>query len=121
MSELKDFINEYLNAISTQEKTEELLDKYISDSELKEHIRFFDTGFPGYQIFADDMIEEGNKVAIRATGRCVHKGELMGIPPTGKEINISLMLIYVVEDRKIVNHWMVVDQFSLMQQIGAIK
>jgi predicted ester cyclase len=121
MSIIKGFIREYLNAISGLDKSEEVLDKYITDPALKEHIRFFESAFPKYELIAEDMIEENNRVAVRATFRGRHMGEMMGIAPTGKDAVISVMLIYVVENNKIAEHWMVADQFGLMQQLGVIK
>lgn len=121
MSNNKKFIEEYIHSLSGEYKTEELLDKYISDPELKELIRFFENAFPKYELSIDDLLEEGNKVCLRSTIRGVHKGELIGIPATGKEILTSLIVIYEIEDNKISNHWMVADNFGLMQQLGVVK
>ncbi|MCA9734983.1 MAG: ester cyclase [Deferribacteres bacterium] len=121
MSTNKQLIRDYLNAISGKPKTEAVLDKYTTDHELKEHIRFFESAFPKYKLIDEDLIEEGNKVAVRATFHGVHKGELMGIAATGKEVSVSLMLIYEIQDGIIHKHWMVADQFALMQQLGVIK
>lgn len=119
--ENKKFIRHYLNAISGKPKTEELMDEYVADPVLKEHIRFFEKAYPAYELIAEDIIAEGNKVAVRAVVRGVHEGEFQGIMPTGMEVSISVMLIYVVENDKIVDHWMVADEFALMQQIGIIR
>ncbi len=121
MSQIKTFINEYFNAINGKAKTDKIIDKYISDSSLKEHIRFFENAFPSYNLNPEDIIQEGNRVAVRATFYGKHLGELMGIAPTGKEATISVMLIYEIKNNKIVNHWMVADQFALMQQLGVLK
>ena len=121
MANYKEFILEYMHAISGNTKTDALMDKYISDPQLKAHIRFFEDAFPMYELISDDLIEEGGKVAVRATFHGVHQGDLMGIAPTGKEVSISLMLIYEIDNDKIVNHWMVADQFALMQQLGVVK
>ena len=121
MMTYKELVQEYLHAISGKPKTDALMDKYITDPQLKEHIRFFESAFPEYELIGDDLIQEGNKVAVRATFRGVHRGDLMGIAPTGKDVSISLMLIYEIENNKIVNHWMVADQFALMQQLGVVK
>lgn len=121
MSKIKQFIKDYFEAIDGKPKTEEVLDKYISDQDLKEHIRFFECAFPEYDLILDDIIHENNKVAVRATFRGIHVGELMGISATGKEVSISVMIFYVIENNKICNHWMVADQFALMQQLGVIQ
>jgi predicted ester cyclase len=42
----------------------------------------------------------------------------MNITPTGKQVTVSLMLLYRIADGKIVDHWMVADQLGLMQQLG---
>jgi hypothetical protein len=44
----------------------------------------------------------------------------MGTPPTGKTVAFPLMIIYRLEGGKIVQHWMLVDMLSFMQQIGAM-
>jgi predicted ester cyclase len=121
MPDYKNIIAEYINAISGKPKSEEVLEKYITDPELKDHIRFFENAFPEYELIADELLQDGNKVVIRGTVRGVHNGELMGIPATGKEVSVSLMLIYEMENDKIKNHWMVADNFALMQQLGVIK
>ncbi|NQT27751.1 ester cyclase [candidate division KSB1 bacterium] len=121
MGAAKEICKEYIAAINGKPKTEEMLDKYIVDPDLKEHIRFFESAFPEYELIIDEYIEEDNKVAITGTVRGVHKGELMGIPATGKEISVSLMLIYYYENNKIVKHYMVADNFALMQQLGVIQ
>lgn len=121
MLEAKQLIGDYFDAINGKAKTEEILDKFITDQDLKEHIRFFESAFPEYELIPEDMIQENNKVAVRTTFRGKHLGELMGISATGKEVSTSIMLIYEVENNKISNHWMVADQFGLMQQLGVIK
>ncbi len=120
--ENKNFINQYLEALSGKEKPAEKVNKYVADSddELKQHIAMFEAAFPKYELIAEDMVAEGDKVAVRAIFRGIHKGEFMGIPPTDKQLTVSLMLIYRIESGKIVEHWMNADQLGLMQQLGAI-
>jgi len=120
--ENKAFIRRYLRALSGKDKPPEVVDQYIADSdqELKEHIAFFEAAFPRYELIADDMVAEGDKVSVRATFRGTHEGDLMGLAPTHKTATSPGMLIYRIADGKIVEHWMVFDQMSLMQQLGAI-
>lgn len=89
----------------------------VADEHLKEHIAFFENVFPGYQITAREMIAEGDKVVVNAMVTGVHKGELMGLPPTGKQVEVPLIIIYRVADGKIVDHYMVADQAGMMQQL----
>ena len=120
--ENKAFIGRYLKALSGQDKPPEVVDQYVSDSDqgLKEHIAFFEAAFPRYELIADDMVAEGDKVTVRATFTGTHEGDLMGLAPTHKTATVPIMLIYRIADDKIVKHWMVADQMSLMQQLGAI-
>ena len=62
----KEFIVEYFNAISGVTKTRELVEKYVSDQGLVEHIEFLDGVFPKYELFVDEMTAEGNRVVVRA-------------------------------------------------------
>lgn len=114
----KKLIQEYVQAIS-QDKSEATIDKYIADPELKGHIILFEAGLPNYQVVARDLIVEGNKVVLRGTVQGEHKGELFGIAPTGRKVNVDLIIIYELENDKIVNHWMQADTVALMQQIGS--
>jgi hypothetical protein len=80
----KQLIQEYFNALSGQPKTAMLMDLYISDSGLQEHIRVVETAFPEYEIIPDLIVAESDLVAARCTFRGVHKGEFAGVQPTGK-------------------------------------
>ena len=114
----KEFIIDYFNAVSGVKKTRELLEKYVSDKHLIEHIQFFDSVFPAYEIFADEMTAEGNRVVVRARFKGVHKGELNGILATGRKVDFPFVVSYELENGKIVHHWLIADQLSLMEQLG---
>jgi predicted ester cyclase len=115
----KKFIQEYFDAVM-QDKSEGTIDKYVSDPHLKSHIIVFETGLPGYQLIPQDIIAEGNKVTVRFVCEAEHKGELFGVAPTGRKVNIEGIIIYEVDNNKIVNHWMQADSVALMQQIGTM-
>ncbi len=66
------------------------------------------------------MIAEGDKVATRMRITATHKGELQGIPPTGKKVSISASDFVTIINGKLVEHWVDTDQLGLMQQIGVI-
>ncbi|AHM62726.1 cyclase [Flammeovirgaceae bacterium 311] len=112
-------IQEYAEAIS-KDKSDAILDKYMNDDELKGHIIIFETGLPNYQLVAKDIVAEGNKVVVRGTVEGEHKGDLFGVPPTGKKVKVDGLIMYELADNKIVNHWMQFDTVALMQQIGAM-
>ena len=66
----------------------------------------YEASFPGYWLEAEDMIAEGDQVALRGKVRGVHGGDLMGIPPTGREVSVPIHITYRIADGKIVQHWM---------------
>jgi steroid delta-isomerase-like uncharacterized protein len=67
----------------------------------------------------DDQIAEGDKVATRWTFRATHKGEFLGIAPTGKRITITGINICRIQKGKIAEMWRKTDVMSLLQQLGA--
>ena len=116
----KTFIRRYIEAISGKDKATAVVNRYVTDEELKHHIAFYEAAFPNYELIAEDMIAEGDKVVVRSTFRGTHKGDLMGIAPTGKQVTMPLILIYRLANDKIVEHWMQADALGMMQQLGVI-
>jgi len=117
----KEFIINYFNALaSADSKPRELLEKYMTDEALIGHIEFFETAFPHYEVFADEMTAEGNRVIVQARMKGTHLGDLGGIAPTHKTVDFPFVIKYEIENGKIVNHWMLADQMSLMQQLGIV-
>ena len=78
------------------------------------------TGFPDYKTVIEDLIAEGDKVAVRIRMSGTHTGSFMGIPPTGKKVEFTGMYIARIENGMIVEHWGEEDGVSLMRQLGAI-
>jgi predicted ester cyclase len=73
--------------------------------------------FPDIHFTIEDMIAEGDKVVSRITCKGTHKGEFMGIPPTGKKITIGGIIITHWIDGKEVETWEVIDMLGMMQQL----
>ena len=80
----------------------------------------FYAAFPDMTHGVSNMVAEGDKVAFEVTLRGTHKGEFMGVAPTGKEITVSYIAIYRIEGDQIAEMRAVTDQMGLMQQIRAI-
>ena len=64
------------------------------------------------------LIAEGDLVMSNIKLRGIHKGELEGLLPTGNEINISLFTIFRLVDGKIAEEWEIIDELSMMTQLG---
>ena len=78
------------------------------------------SAFAGGRSTVEDMIAEGDKVVSRLTFRGAHTGDMMGIPPTGKSVAISEIIIDRLADGQIVESWRLFDQMAMMQQLGLI-
>ncbi|AKG21336.1 ester cyclase [Calothrix sp. 336/3] len=74
--------------------------------------------FPDGRHVFEEAIAEANKIVTRGIFSGTHQGELMGIPPTGKPVNFSVVHIDRVIDGKIVEHWGQGDTFAMMKQLG---
>jgi predicted ester cyclase len=70
----------------------------------------------------EEQIAEGEKVATRLTTRAIHNGgEYMGVPPTGKQAEISGISIETIKDGKIVERQVNSDWHGMMQQLGLLS
>ena len=116
-SENKQFIGRYLQALSGQAKTPELVARFVSDASLAEHIRQVEAAFPAYELVAEELIAERNLVAMRGTFQGVHGGSFAGIPATGRPVSAELMIIYRFEGDRIAEHWLQFDMPALMAQL----
>ena len=65
------------------------------------------------------MLAEGDMVATQFTIRGTHKGELMGMAPSGKSVTLPIIVITKFEGGVAVEDWEVFDVLGLLQQIGA--
>lgn len=80
----------------------------------------FRSAFPGFTTEIEDLVAEGDRVAVRHTHRAVHTGEFAGVPPTGMPIEVPGIEILRVRDGQIVEFWHMDDFLGLMQQLGAV-
>ena len=87
---------------------------------LKQTVTRMAAGLSDVRFDVEDMIAEGDRVAVRLTAHAVHKGDFMGVPAAGKGYEISEIHIFRVADGKIAEHWHVADMLGMMRQIGAM-
>ena len=76
--------------------------------------------FPDGKGNIEDLIAEGDMVVSRLTYRATHTGDLMGIPPTGKSVAISEVIINRFAGGRIIESWRFFDQMTMMQQLGVV-
>lgn len=116
----KEFIINYFNAVCGVPKTRELMEQYITAETLIGHVEFFESAFPRYEVYIDEMTAEGNRVIVKALLKGTHSGDLGGIPPTYKEVNFPFVVGYEIENNMIISHWMLADQMALMEQLSVV-
>jgi predicted ester cyclase len=76
--------------------------------------------FPDLQLTVEDIIAEGDRVAVNLTARGTHRGTFQGIAPTGKTVTVSAFEVVRIENGKLVEHWGGPDTLNLLQQLGAV-
>ena len=86
----------------------------------KQLMAAYTSAFPDLQLTTEDMVAEGNKVAIRNTWRGTHQGAFQGLPPTGKHVTFTGSDVFHVVGGKIVEQWADLDALGLMQQLGGL-
>lgn len=87
---------------------------------LKQVVTMFRTAFPDLHCTVEEMIAEGDKVMARGTIRGTHKGEFMGVPPTGKRVRVTGIDIVRIAGGKVVERWGNFDEMGMMQQLGVV-
>ena len=91
---------------------------FSGHEEIREGFELTLGAFSDYTVTVDDVIAEGDTVAVRLTERGTHDGEFMGIDPTGREFEIRTMAFLRLEDGKVTEWWMQSDTLGFMQQLG---
>ena len=86
----------------------------------KKRATLYRTAFPDLRLTIEDIIAEGETVMARWSCRGTHKGDLSGIAPTGKQINISGVTIARLANGKMAESWVNWDALGLMQQLGVV-
>jgi steroid delta-isomerase-like uncharacterized protein len=89
-----------------------------SPEAVKQFVNTYLSAFPDGHTTVEDSIAEGDKVAYRWTFRGTHQGELMGISPTGKQVEITGITINRLSGSKIEEQWNNFDQLGMLQQLG---
>ena len=77
--------------------------------------------FPDLHVTIEDLVAEGDKVAARRSYEGTHRGELLGIPATGKPVQMGGISIFRMALGKITEHWEQIDGLALMQQFGLVS
>lgn len=86
----------------------------------KQFFSILHTAFPDMRATIENLVAQGDMVAARLVVTGTHRGDFAGIPPTEKQVSVQVFDLCRVIDGKMTEHWGLSDQFSLLQQLGAI-
>jgi steroid delta-isomerase-like uncharacterized protein len=78
------------------------------------------TAFPDLRFDLEQMLAADDQVVSRYTMHGTHKGNWMGIPPTGKSVSVPMIAIHRIRGGKIVEDWVLVGSLTLFQQLGLV-
>jgi steroid delta-isomerase-like uncharacterized protein len=74
--------------------------------------------FEGFAMVPEDLVAEGDKVVVRATMRGTQRGEFLGIPASGRVLDMPVADFFRIAGGQVVEHWGVNDSWVMMQQLG---
>lgn len=80
----------------------------------------FDAAFPHHRVRVDQVIADGDYVAVLHTHLATHAGPFMGLPPTGRSIEVNGVELFRFADGKIAEFWRKDDDVSLLAQLGIL-
>jgi len=86
----------------------------------KQFARGFFAALPDLRHDVEEAIVEGDRAALRLRLRGTQRGDLMGVPATGKSVEMLALNVLHFADGTIAEHWIQADMFGLLHQLGAI-
>lgn len=86
---------------------------------LKDAIERVSKGISDPKMVIEDVIAEGDRVAVRLTSSATHTGDFMGMPASGKRYEIGEIHIFRLRDGRVCEHWHQADFLGMMKQLGA--
>jgi steroid delta-isomerase-like uncharacterized protein len=124
-------MHELLNARDVDGFGDALADDFVDHEELpgleptkegvKQFFRMYRAAFPDLRMHAEDVLPSGDKVIARVRATGTHQGELMGMPATGKPVDVQMIdIIRIGDDGLAREHWGVFDTMTMMQQVGFV-
>jgi predicted ester cyclase len=87
---------------------------------VRQFIAIMETAFSNAEVRVEDILAEGDEVAVRYVYEADHTGALMGIEATGERIRLPGIFIARLEKGKLAEYWRQEDHLGLMQQLGAM-
>ena len=86
----------------------------------KQFVSAYLTAFPDLHFTIEDQIAEEDNTTLRYTARGTHRGDLMGISPTGKQVTVTGIFITRWANGKAEESWLNFDALGMLQQLGVV-
>jgi predicted ester cyclase len=122
------FIDEVMNAGNTAAITDLCVPDSMFATGIAGQVQSLKVAFPDHRFTVEEMLAEGDKVAVRVTVHGTNRGPLLGlpafgrleqpVPPTGKSMSSTGIAIYTVRNGRIVSLDSELDQIGLLRQLG---
>jgi steroid delta-isomerase-like uncharacterized protein len=90
-------------------------------AEIEKLYQAYFVAFPDLVLQHEDVLIDGERVAVFARAAGTDRGGFMGLPPTGRAVKLSIAMIYHLRDGLIAREWRVYDFTGLLVQVGALK
>ena len=87
---------------------------------MRQAAALFRRAMPDWHSDVDQLVAEGDTVVERFHATGTHRGELMGVPPTGRTLVLAGINVFRVEGDRIVERWGRLDELGLLRQLGLV-
>jgi steroid delta-isomerase-like uncharacterized protein len=130
----KALVTEFIDALFTRGELD-AVDRYLApefvnhdpfpgcapDREgLRQTAQVYRQAFPDWHAGQEAHIAEGDLVAERFTARGTHQGEILAVPPTGRQVVLAGINIFRIQDSKLVERWGRTDDLGFQQQLAIV-
>src|SRR5882672_5157906 len=87
---------------------------------IKEHVTSWIASFPDLHFSIEQMLSEGDRVVMQLLMEGTHHGAWLGIPASGRKMQIRMFTVHRVAQGKIVEDWVLVESLGFFQQLGVV-
>lgn len=89
----------------------------VGHAQFAEYMRLIRRGFPDFTNHVEETITQGDRSFARLTYRGTHRGEVLGIPPTGRRIEYAGAAVFRFRGGKVAETWVLGDVWGLVRQL----
>ena len=129
-AKVRRLIEEFINKGNMAVADETFADNFVNHDSmsatkdrqgLKQYITMVHTACPDFHCTIEDLISEGDRIVVRLMCRGTHRGEFMGISPTGRQWNVTSITILRFGGDRVAERWNSTDNLGILQQLGVVS